>query len=441
MGVYATREDAVDALLRREVFVDLHSVVRQGLRAGVPGYSLKGVEALPEFRRQAELATGTRAVLAYEDWMHTGTAARLDEIAAYNEEDCRSTLMLRDWLVDYRPEGTAWAEGPDARPADEDKQEADAEREELRQALLAGESAGSPRWLAAELLEYHRREARPAWWWFFARCAMSLDELVEDGEAIGRLQPQGAARRVGSSLHHRFSFPAQQHKLGPGDTPVDPVTGKGAGTIMEMDEVEGVLVLRRGSSLTSTPLPTALIPTGPYRTDAQRSALARLGASIRTGNGRYRALEDILARARPRLTGGYTGPLQTTDLREQRERAAALDSSYLFIQGPPGTGKTWTGARIIVDLIRRGRRVGVAATSHKAIHNLLAEVEKAAREEGLVFRGLKKASDGNDESFYKGHAIADVTTVDAFVGAGPDVRLVAGTAWLFAHEDLDGSID
>jgi len=30
MGVYATREDAVDALLRREVFVDLHSVVRQG---------------------------------------------------------------------------------------------------------------------------------------------------------------------------------------------------------------------------------------------------------------------------------------------------------------------------------------------------------------------------------------------------------------------------
>src|SRR3989442_1433554 len=178
MGVYATREDAVDALLRREVFVDLHSVVRQGLRAGVPGYSLKDVEALPEFRRQAELASGTRAVLAYEEWMHTGAAGRL-----------------------------------------------------------------------AEMLEYHRREARPAWWWFFARCSMSLDELVEDGEAISRIQPEGAPRRVGSSLHHRFSFPAQQHKLGPGDTPIDPVSGKGAGTIMEMDEVEGPLVLRRGARL------------------------------------------------------------------------------------------------------------------------------------------------------------------------------------------------
>src|SRR2546428_3110308 len=91
--------------------------------------------------------------------------------------------------------------------------------------------------------------------------------------------------------------------------------------------------------------------------------------------------------------------------------------------------------------MRRGRRVGVAATSHKAIHNLLAEVEKAAREEGLAFRGLKKAADGNDESFYKGRSIADVTSVDAFAGARSDVRLFAGTAWLFAHEDLDGGVD
>src|SRR2546427_5505561 len=337
-------------LLRREVFVDLHSVVRQGLRAGVPGYSLKDVEALPAFRREARVTSGTRAVLAYEQWMDTRAAARLEEIAAYNEEDCRATLALRDWLVEHRPDDAAWAESPDARPVDDDKEKADAQREALRQAVLAGGSVGTPRWLAAELLEYHRREARPAWWWFFARCQMSLDELVEDGEAIGRLQPQNAPRRVGSSLHHRFSFPAQQHKLGPGDTPIDPVTGKGAGTIMEMDEVEGVLILRRGAKFGSEPLPTALIPTGPYRTDAQRGALARLGASIRAGDGRYRALEDILARARPRLTGGHTGPIQTTDLREQRERAASLDASYLFIQGPPGTGKTWTGARTIVDL-------------------------------------------------------------------------------------------
>ncbi len=37
-----------------------------------------------------------------------------------------------------------------------------------------------------------------------------------------------------------------------------------------------------------------------------------------------------------------------------------------------------------------GRRVGVTAKSHKAIDNLVEEVERAAREEGFTFRGLKK---------------------------------------------------
>jgi uncharacterized protein len=152
MGVYATREDAMDALLRAEVFVDLHAVVRQGLRAGVSSYSLKDVEALPAFRRRARVTSGTRAVLAYEQWMAGRVPARLDEIAAYNEEDCRATLALRDWLIDHRPGTARWAEPPAARPVDEDRQKTDAQREALRQALLADAGPGSPRWLSAELL-------------------------------------------------------------------------------------------------------------------------------------------------------------------------------------------------------------------------------------------------------------------------------------------------
>ncbi len=42
----------------------------------------------------------------------------------------------------------------------------DGERDALRQRLVEGEEPGSVRWLAGELLEYHRREARPAWWWY-----------------------------------------------------------------------------------------------------------------------------------------------------------------------------------------------------------------------------------------------------------------------------------
>lgn len=443
MGVYATREDAVDELLRREVFVDLFSVVRQGLRAGVPSYSLKEVEALAAFERRADLKSGTRAVLAYEQWMESRERARLDEIAAYNEEDCRATLALRDWLVDRRPGEAVWAERPETRALDAEKAARDAEREALYQALLAGPEPGTARRLTAELLEYHRREARPAWWWFFARCGMTLDELVDDSESIGRLTPQGAPRAVKRSLEQRFTFPPQQHKLAPGDRPVDPLTGHDAGVIVALDDAAGTLVLRRGTKAAEGAAPTALIPTRPVPTREQEGALARFGASVLAGDGKYRALEDLVARTPPRLTGAFGGVVQATDLAGQRARAAALDHSYLFIQGPPGTGKTWTGARLVVDLIRRGKRVGVAATSHKVIHNMLAAVEKAADEEGVRFRGIKKSSGTNEETEYSTESgrITNAEDVGTLVAAAPKVQLLAGTAWLFAHHDLDGVLD
>ncbi|MHB8730840.1 MAG: TM0106 family RecB-like putative nuclease [bacterium] len=437
MGLYATREDEVDQLLRRKVFVNLHTVVRQGLRAGVRSYSLKEVEALTAFVRQADLRSGTPAVLAYERWIETRDQALLDKIAAYNDDDCRATLALRNWLVDHRPGGVLWAEPiVDAPPDDAPG----GERDVLRHALVDGQDPGSPRWLAGELLEYHRREARPAWWWFFERRdVMAAEELVEDAEAIGGLESAGAPITAKRSQAYPLRFPEQQHKLAPGDSPVDPATKMPAGTIDELDDATGTLVLRRGPSLTGVALPRALIPGGPFRTPAQRDALARLARSIRDDDGSYPALCDILTRARPRSTGRSRRIIQAADLSELQDLAASLDRSCLFIQGPPGTGKTWTGARIIVDLMARRRRVGVAASSHKAIHNLLDEVERAAAERHVRFRGLKKASSTNDDSFYDRGSIVSSTDIDAFTKAPPEALLFAGTAWLFADERLDGS--
>jgi uncharacterized protein len=442
MGVYATREDAVDDLLRHGVFVNLHTVVRQGIRAGLPGYSLKDVEVLAEFRRRADVKSGTQAVLEYERWMETRDGALLDAIASYNEEDCRAALALRDWLFRQRPDTTPWPDVLVPSEADEEKRAADQEREGLRQALVEGAAPGSPRWLAGELLEYHRREARPAWWQFFERRDhMSPDDLVADSESIGKVEPEGAPPlRLKQSLVYRLRFLPQQHKLAPGDAPFDPATKAAAGTILDLDDGTGILVLRRGPKLTGVPLPRALIPAGPYQTREQRAALGRLASSMLAEDTRYPALRDILARARPRLVGGRTrDSIQATDLDDLRDLATSLDGSYLFIQGPPGTGKTWTGARIVVELMRQGRRVGVAATSHKAIHNLLDEIEESAREESVAFRGLKKASAGNEESVYAGPSVSSETDIAAFANARRDVLLFAGTAWLFAHADLDGS--
>jgi uncharacterized protein len=267
---------------------------------------------------------------------------------------------------------------------------------------------------------------------------MSLEDLVEDAESIGRLERIGAPRKSKKSLDVPMRFPPQQYKLGVGDDPVDPATKKSAGRIVALDEAAGTLVLRRGPKLANVALPSALVPAGPYRTDEQRAALGRLATSVLAGDGRYPALWDIVERARPRLTVARES-VQANDIDDLRALASSLDSGALFVQGPPGTGKTWTGARLIVELMRLGHRVGVAATSHKAIHNLLAEVEKAAREESVAFRGLKKASSGNAESYFDGTAITNEEEVDDLVAS--NALLLAGTAWLFAHHAMERAVD
>jgi uncharacterized protein len=383
------------------------------------------------------------AIVEYERWRESQEQKFLDRIAAYNEEDCRATLALLGWLHKLRPSEVPWPALPEPRAISEEAAEILDARQRLREELVTTAEAGEYRWLAGELLEYHRREARPAWWWYFERCGMTPEELVEDAESIGCLEAEQNESPIPQkrSLIYALKFPPQDHKLVPGSVH-DPATGKGAGEILEIDDTTGTLRLLRGPKLAGTALPEALIPVGPYRDHDQRMALFRLAESIQKGDRRYPALEAVLKRERPRIDGlSATEPVHTINVDKMKSRALALDSSYLFIQGPPGARKTWAGARLIAHLLQNGKRVGVAAQSHKAIHNLLNEIEKFARETGLSFRGLKKSSGDNAESVYEGDFVTSEEQFALFVEKAKGTQLLAGTAWLFARHELDRSLD
>jgi AAA domain/RNase_H superfamily len=435
MGAHATREAEVDDLLRREILVDLYRVVRQGLRAGVPSYSLKEIEQF-FFTRTADVKSGNDAVLSFERYLEDGDASLLDDIEAYNEEDCRATLELRDWLLEQREQAQAefGVEIPFRPPPEEREQPEDmaaelGETARLRDALLSGAEPGDDCWLLAQLVDYHRREARPGWWWYFRRRQMTDEELLEDGEAIAGLEWDGVEpTTVSRSLEYGFTFPAQQHHFDSGDGGSDPVAGGTGWTVVEIDNARGVLRLKRGKGLAGAQLPTALVPGGPYRTPLQRAALRRLAASVLADDGRYPALCRILRRDLP-LDGA---PVQRMDLVDQRQLAVGLDHTYLFVQGPPGSGKTYRGARLITALLRAGKRVGVSSQSHKAIHNLLDAVEEAAIEEGLSFHGLKRGDE------YAGRFIRNGEPHE-FTEC--EFALIAGTSWLFARGDLDQTLD
>ena len=79
MSRYATREEEVDRLLRARVFVDLHRVVRQGLRASVESYSIKKLEPFYGFVREVDLTAATRALVGFEARLESGQGAGVPE--------------------------------------------------------------------------------------------------------------------------------------------------------------------------------------------------------------------------------------------------------------------------------------------------------------------------------------------------------------------------
>jgi predicted RecB family nuclease len=419
-GEHGTREEEVDDLLRGEVLVDLFRVTKQALRASVPGYSIKRVEELYGFVREAEIGGGSQAVFDFETWLETEEDSLLGRIAAYNREDCLSTLGLHRWLLSLRPD-SPWRKPPDERERSEEAEKRDEERDRVRDELLAGAEEGEPRWLLAQLLDYHRREGRPQWWAYFHNLTLDPEELEESSETIGGLEPAGEPVQIKQSYEYTLTFPAQEHKIG--GPAIDPATGKRYN--VRVDDEQGTVTFRRGVALAAEPLPKALIPPEPFPTWTQRDAVLRFAKSMDS----YPALVEILERRPPRAR--LEGTLE--------EAALSLDGSYLPVQGPPGSGKTWNGARMAIALMRAGRRVGVTALSHKAIHKFLEEAEDAALKMGYEFRGLKKCGE-DPGTQYEGRGLIENEPDNAGM-LDEEAQLIAGTSYLFAREELDRHVD
>jgi predicted RecB family nuclease len=463
MGRHATREDEVDRLLRGGVLIDLYGVVRQGVAVSCESYSLKSLEALYMAAREDVIAGAGESIAAFERWIETADPVLLDSIGKYNERDCESTWRLRDWLEARRAElaerkGVAIPR-PQAREGEpsEALAEATSATRQLFEALTTGvpddpalrDDVATARRLLAHLLDWHRREDKSAWWAYYERCAKTDEGLVDDPEAIGGVVHLGPVRTEKLSTVHRYRFdPTQDYKLGVGDSPHDPRTGSQCGTIVHLDSDAGVLELKRGPSLAAADHPGSLIPGGPFPTDPLRDALRRVAAWVIKGGmdspGAYRAVRDLLLCREPRLRGTGLGergvPSGADPVAAVCGLASDLDECCLPVQGPPGCGKTHTGGELVVEMIRQGWRVGVCATTHRAIGELVADVCEAAARRGVTVRALQKC---DPEQFcgVPGVQRTDANAAVAQALADGTVDVVAGTPWLFATEAFDGGLD
>ena len=299
---YGTREDFVDRLLRGRKLVDLYKVVREGVRVSEARYSLKNLEAFYMEGRGGEVKTAGDSIVVYEKWRATGEASLLAEIAEYNEIDCRSTALLRYWLLGLRPPEAAWLEP--AEEADEEKEATRAEAELrhsecARRLLERAPAAEVPvRRLTAQLLEFHRREAKPRWWAMFDRQGRREEELVEDAECLAglRLHPRIAPVQEKRSIVYTYTFPPQDTKLRAGDTPLDSDRLEPAGTLLAVDEERRTVRIKRGMAGEELPERLSLIPGKPIDARVLRDAVYRFAESLIAAPGRYRAVASLLGR-------------------------------------------------------------------------------------------------------------------------------------------------
>lgn len=459
MSFHGTRENALDDLLREDRFVDLYKVVREAIRTSEPGYSLKDIEHFYLQPRKGEVTDAGASIVSYERWRQTREQAELDMILAYNREDCLSTHLLREWLLKHRPTDVEWFRHvpPDEKEVSKSQQRAmeiERELEKYRCALMKDAPADSKKWngehhmreLVVHLLDFHRRCDKPAWWEMFARRDKTEDELIEDLECLGGLRaiahmpPEPIAR----SRIYSFTFPEQETKLraGKGCTRADTALTLGSLESVDLERrIVRIKISDKNAEKHGVPSALSIGPSGPIDSGVLRLALRRVAESLANGDGRFAVGKAILRKEPPRLAGRSPGvPVVAGShvLAETIEAVTLLDESYLFVQGPPGAGKTFTGSHIVVDLLRRRKRVGITSNSHKVIHNLLDAVVKAAEKEGVKFFGVKKAS-GDPETEYDHSWFMNTQEPSEVFEAG--AQLVAGTAWIFANEFAESQLD
>jgi uncharacterized protein len=461
-GRHATRETDVDRLLRAGRFVDLHAVVRQSLRASVEEYSIKKLEPLYGFQREQPLDRAGAALRIVERGLELGTAAPDEQearvVEAYNRDDCLSTRALRDWLEALRASQVAAGAGierPVEKSGDPSEKISDREQRarELAERLLQGvpeiPEQRSPeqhgRWLLAHLLDWHRREEKAPWWEYYRLRDLPPEELLDETSALAGLEyvERLSARRT---VVDRYRFPAQETSIREGRKLriADP-DGDSFGEVEAIDLVARTVDIKKSQRfLDNHPngvFAHEMVPTEVFFESLMRLAEWVVEQGI-DANGACRAARDLLLGHRPRLAGHEGGALEMSGeggVAAARRLALALDHGLLAIQGPPGSGKTFTGARMICDLVREGKRVGVSAQSHKVITNLINEVVSAAKQENVAARCMQKLRSGEAPAPGITGTTDNAEALQA-IKTGR-ARVLGGTAWMWARPEFFEAVD
>ena len=327
----------------------------------------------------------------------------------------------------------------------------------------------SARWLLADLLLWHQREARPDWWIYFERIlTYDTQKFLEDADCLGGLQVVGEVGEIMRSIVWRFSFPTDQDfKIKVGDEVFDPMSArtelfvdetesmrnfpspKKVGEVVAIDEVNGFIDIKRGKKQGS-PTASSFIPSARVADEKIRKALQRLAQALINDEGsldsQFSAAWSLLRLRKSEFRSGASlAPLDNESASNRFIRLAPLlDQSYLVVQGPPGSGKTWALARAVIECVIAGQKVGLCAFKHETLKSMVDAITEALNDPKIsarlkssstnlkVMRKIERDEKPADETITVTEVDKNQEIFDAIESNSHNV--FAGTAWVFTDE-------
>ena len=457
VGKYATKEDELDQLLRGGVFVNLHSITRRAIIAGVESYSLKDLEKLHGYLREVDLRTVSEHKLLYEGLLESGSIDDVDEqtkkiVSDYNKDDCISTQWLRNWLEDQRRDLIKQGIDiprplPEEAAASENIQAHQQRIQPLFDALVREvppekqnrSDEQQAKWLLANLLDWYRREKKSFWWEVFRLQDLTDEELLEEKDALSGLISIGMREQVKKSFVDYYNFPAQETTLK--KTNKVKFRDQQIGEIYSIDFERRIVGIKK-SKASEEIHPTHLICIDFIPDKEKEETIIRLAEwVIQNGMdspGYCRAGRDLLLR---KLPSGTISPSPSIAAQQQAiDWVGKINNGVLPIQGPPGTGKSFTAAKMILSLLRANKKIGVTALSHKVIGNLLEKVMEEVAEEKIAVRIVQKVKKEEFNPFNKlWTEVVDNDEVIEKLNGG--YQIAAGTSFMWARKDFFEAVD
>ena len=449
-----------DDLLRKEKYVDLFSIVSQSIRTSERDLSLKSIEKFYNFKRKADIVKADDSVIKYDNWIATKNEKYKQDIIKYNEEDCISTYLLREFLVKNKPENIDWfikleeitkeGEGPKKyRRKAPNKLSREEVEVDLNIRLEKKKNKTNKKFVEnlKNFIGFHWKSNKPEFWEVFDRAEKTHLELEDDTECIANCVLIDDKPKVAEDgFIYSYRFNDQNYKQKEEKAAFDAHQIKGLGTIYSIEEnfpdknIVKILVSKTRKNIEMPSLLT-LGNTMPPQVHQHDQALNKFLEDYILNDGKnYKCIMDMLERKHPDIKNIKPSSILINEdkdfISQTIEIVKNLNNSYLTIQGPPGTGKTYSSAKIIIELMKTGKKVGVTSNTHEAIKTLLIAIEQQAIDQNFEFSGMRKSksSDKHDWKFIRNVTNGKPLNMESY-------SLFAGTSWFFVDPRMNKTLD